>query len=70
MKLFVIEQFTHEGWHPAYLHRGEFRWALNRAHALMGLCTRVRRVKTPAERDQYLHLTTMGDKTARTEWVN
>jgi len=69
-KLYVAEEWTGSKWEPRYLQRGEFRWALNKAQALLGLCTRVRRVKTPAERNQYLHLSTIGDNTARTEWVN
>ncbi len=69
-KLYVVDMHNGCQWEPRYLQRGEFRWVLNKAQSLMGLCTRVRRVKTPAERDQYLHLNTLGDTTARTEWVN
>jgi len=72
MKLFVVEVLTKTGWIPRYLHRGEFRRILKKANlpAFLGIESRVRRVKTPAEQDQYLLLNIIGDRTARTEWVN
>ncbi len=69
MKLYVVEEWSGDKWEPRYLQRGEFRWVLHKAQSLIGQCTRVRRVKTPAERDQYLHLNTIGNK-AKTEWLN
>lgn len=70
MKLYVVDMHNGKQWGPSYLQRGEFKQVFNRAQSLLGLCSRVRRVKTPAERDQYLHLNMVGDRLARTEWVN
>ncbi len=69
MKLFVIEEWV-DGWMPRYLQKGDFRWVLTKAQLLVGPCIRVRRVKTPAEHDPYLHLNTIGNRLTRTEWVN
>lgn len=69
MKLFVIEQWVANEWRPTGLYQGKFRLALARAQSTGGRWARVRRVKTPAERDQYLHLTAIGN-VGRTEWVN
>lgn len=48
-KLFVIDEWTDSKWEPRYLQRSKFRWVLNKAQSLIGLCSRVRRVKTPAK---------------------
>lgn len=69
MKLFVIEEWV-DRWMPRYLQKGEFRWVLTKAQLLVGPCIRVRRVKTPAECDQYRHLNIIGDLAARVKWVN
>ena len=69
IKLYVVEEWSVDKWEPRYLQRGKFEWVLNKAQAMVGLHSRVRRVKTPGERDQYQHLDTLGIDLAITEWV-
>ena len=71
MKLFVIESLVRPGvWHPVNLREGTFKDVLAGAQARMGLCVRVKRVKTPAERDRFDHLPTDTPSIEAIEWVN
>jgi len=70
IKLFVIQWQNGDKWESEYLHRGDFRRVLNYAQLKIGACIRVKRVKTPAERDDYLDLDIRNPGIERTEWVN
>ncbi len=71
MKLFVVENCVSPGvWHPVNLHEGSFREVLASAHARLGLCVRVKRVKTPAECGRLGHLPTVNPSIEAIEWVN
>ncbi len=80
MKLYVIETQDDGEWTPRYLHKGEYRLIVQEAETRKGSegynpCqVRVRRIKTPAERDQYNNKlffeVDVKDFAARTEWVN
>ena len=70
IKLFVVQRWEGHRWESKHLHRGDFRTVLSYAQAKTGFCTRVKRVKTPAERDKYLDLDIRNPGIERTEWVN
>ena len=69
--VFVIDQWMEGKWEPQFLEIGLFKrilWAVKEARPDHDL--RVRRVKTPAERDQYPHLECIGGSIERAEWTN
>ena len=69
-KLFVIQDTDSKVCASLCLFKGDLRGALEYAQSNYGPNTRVKRVKTPAEFDNYSILDIHGDGFARTEWVN
>jgi hypothetical protein len=70
VKMFVIDHWMDGKWVPQFLEKGLFKrilWTGREARPDRDI--RVRRVKTPAELDQYHHLDIIGS-IKRTEWVN
>jgi hypothetical protein len=71
MKLYVVEQLVSPGvWHPVNLHKGSFQEVLANTQARLGLCVRVKRVKTPAEYEKFVNLHTLNPSIERIEWMN
>ena len=71
VKLFVIEICKGGTWEPECLYKGNLKDALEYvAGVYSDFGSRVKRVKTPAEVDQFSKLEVMGEGAAQTEWVN
>lgn len=70
-KLFVIQVYQGDRWVSKSLYKGPFPVALLHAEGDHGsAASRVKRVKTPAELDQFSNLPVAGQGALQTEWVN
>ena len=71
VKLFVIEVNKGGTWEPECLYKGNLREALEYvAGVYSDFGSRIKRVKTPAENEEFLSLVVVGEGEAQTEWVN
>ena len=70
-KLFVIQVSKGGEWEPECLYKGDLGQAMRYAErTYSNTGSRVVRVKTPAEYEEYAVLETLGEGFAITEWVN
>jgi len=70
-KLFRIQTYQGDRWADVALYKGTFRSAMNYVRQVYeGGASRIKRIKTPAEYEQYMSLPIFGEGHARTEWTN
>ena len=68
-KLFVVETYQGDRWVPVALYKGTILTALSFIRQDYEVSSgRVKRVKTPAECDQYMSLPIYGEVQESTEW--